>query len=292
MRRALAACLLWSVFPAPCQNGPPPAPLLEAASALGAKFYSLPDEKGLIEAARKSLAADRRNPLLLLKLAQAQAAVWQDREAAATCGRALSLAPANADLYTERGHRELPLRQFERARADLERAVALDAKKMEAWYHLGLAHYFLGEFGKAGEAFRRAVDLAPTADERINSTNWLYAALRRANRREEAEKVLALITPEMKNTEPHTLFYLNLLRFFQGRMSEAEAVPPEPPRDTADTEAELRFDTVAYGVGNWHLYNGEPEKARAYFQRILKGRVWITWGFIGAERETVQARLQ
>ena len=50
------------------------------------------------------------------------------------------------------------------------------------------------------------------------------------------------------------------------------------------------FDTVAYGVGNWYLYNGEPAKAQEYFSRIVKGHVWVTWGFIGAETEVAQWR--
>ena len=129
------------------------------------------------------------------------------------------------------------------------------------------------------------MDLAPDTDERINSTNWLYASLRRANRQSDAAQAAAAITPEMTNTAPHTLHYLNLVRLFQGRMTEASVVPPEPPRDGSDTEAELRFDTVAYGVGNWHLYNGEPAKAQEYFRRVLQGKVWITWGFIGAGKE-------
>jgi hypothetical protein len=98
-------------------------------------------------------------------------------------------------------------------------------------------------------------------------------------------KALEAIPPEMTNKEPHTRFYLNLVRFFQGRMSESEALPPEPPAGNTDTEAELPFDTVAYGIGNWHLYNGDTAKAQEYFRRILKGHVWITWGFVGAETD-------
>jgi tetratricopeptide (TPR) repeat protein len=271
---ALALCpLLWA------------QPTLQVTSALGTKFYSLPDDKGVVAAALKTLAADPGNPDLLLKLAQAQVSVWQDREAVETLSRAIALAPANAALYTERGHRELPLREFAKARADLQKATQLDPKKMDAFYHLGLAHYFLGEFAPAATAFRHAVDLAPDTDERINSTNWLYATLRRANQFKQAADVLLVITPETKNTAEHTEFYLNLVRFFQGRMTEARALPPEPAVGSTDTEAELRFDTVAYGVGNWHLYNRQPAKAKQYFQRIVKGRVWITWGFVGAEVE-------
>jgi tetratricopeptide (TPR) repeat protein len=260
-------------------------PVLEVTSPLGTKFFSIADDKDVVATAQKAVGADPKNPDLLLKLAQAHAAVWQDREAVDACTRGLVLAPNNADLLTERGHRELPLREFEKARGDLARAVELNPNKMDAYYHLGLAHYFLGEFAQAAAAFRHAVDLAPSTDERINSTNWLYVSLRRANRPRDAAQAAAVITAEITNKQPHTLHYLNLVRLFQGRMTETEVVPPEPPRDGSDIEAELRFDTVAYGVGNWHLYNGEPAKAQEYFRRVLQGKVWITWGFIGAERE-------
>ena len=251
----------------------------------GTKFNSLPDEKGTVAEAQKALAADPKNPALLLKLAQAQFGVWQDREAVATLTRALVVSPKDAQLYTERGHREIPLREFDKARADLARAVELDPKRMDAYYHLGLSNYFLGDFAKAADAFRHAVDLAPNTDERINSTNWLYASLRRAGQAEEARKAAAAITPEMKNTADHTLFYLNLVRFFQGALPEAQALPPEPPAGNADQETELRFDTVAYGIGNWHLYNNDPAVAEQYFRRVGKGHVWVTWGFIGSSVE-------
>ena len=156
---------------------------------------------------------------------------------------------------------------------------------MAAYYHLGLAHFFLGEFSPAADAFRHAVETAPNTDERINSTNWLCAALFRAGRKDEALKAADAIPAEMTNQEPHTKFYLNLVRFFQGKMSESEALPPEPPAGNTDQEAELPFDTVAYGIGNWHLAGGDTAKAQEYFRRILKGRVWITWGFVGAETE-------
>jgi len=267
-------------------------PILEVTSPLGTRFYSIADAKGSVEAARKAAAADPKSADLLLKLAQAHAEAWQEREAIDACTRGLALAPYDADLLTERGHRYLPLREFQKARADLSRASQLDPKKMAAWYHLGLAHYFLGEFEDAAEAFRHAVETAPDNDERINSTNWLYASLRRANKPKEAADAAAVISPFMTNQQPHTLHYLNLVRFFQGRMTEAQITPAEPPRNGSDTEAELRYDTVEYGVGNWHLYNGEPAKAQQYFRRVLQGKVWITWGFIGAEQEIAAARPQ
>jgi tetratricopeptide (TPR) repeat protein len=263
---------------------------MEVTSALGTKFYSVPDEKGSVAAAEKALAADPKNPDLILKLALAHSGVREYREAVETCTRGLKMAPQNAGLLLERGHREVGLRKFAEARADLDRAAKIDPKKLDVHYHLGLSHYFVGEFAQAGEAFRREAELAPTQDARINATNWVYASFRRAGKKDEADRAIAAITPDMKNTEPHTFFYLSLVRFFQGKMPEAEAVPPRPPAGNTDDETELRFDTVGYGVGNWYLYNGNTAKAQEYFAEVVKGHVWMTWGYIGSELEVARAK--
>jgi tetratricopeptide (TPR) repeat protein len=263
---------------------------LEVTSSLGTKYYSAVDDKHTVADAQKALATDPKNPDLMLKLALAHAAVHEYKESIAVCTRAIAIAPRNSDLYLERGHRELGLREFMRARADLERAEKLNQKNSEVYYHLGLSHYFLGEFAASADAFGHAVQLAPTLDSRINSSNWFYASLRRAGKTGDAATALAGITPEMKNTEPHTFYYLSLLRFFQGKLPESEVLPPEPPAGSGDVEGELRFDTVAYGVGNWFLYSGEPAKAQQYFHRIVKGQQWMTWGFIGAEIEVAKAK--
>jgi tetratricopeptide (TPR) repeat protein len=262
------------------------AQTLEVTSKLGRKFYSLPDSKHELD---QSLliagSATKAVPGTLLKLAQAEISVWQDKEAVETLTRAIGLSPNNGALYTERGHRYLPLREFVKARADLNRAAELTPESMAVWYHLGLSHYFLNEFSEAADAFHHAVETAPDTDERINATNWLYAALRRAGKTAEAAKALEAVPPDMTNHAAHTKFYLNLVRFFQGRMTEAEALPPEPPAGNTDQEVELPFDTVAYGIGNWYLYNGNSAKAQEYFRRVTKGHVWVTWGFIGSELE-------
>lgn len=263
-------------------------PRLELSSPLGTKFFSIADENGAVAAAHKSLAADPKNPELMLKLALAEAGAREYRESVATCTQGLKIAPQDADLYLERGHREVALREFAKARADLNKAVSLDPKKVDAYYHLGLSHYFLGEFAESADAFQHAVDLAPNLDSRINSTNWLYASLRRAKKDGEAAKALAEITPEMKNTEPHTAYYLSMVRLYQGRMTPDEVLPPKPA-SASDVEGELRFATVAYGIGNWYLFNGNPAKAHEYFQRILTTQVWITWGFVGAETDLIRS---
>ena len=261
----------------------------EVRSALGREFRSLPDDKGAVAAAEKALAENPKDAKLILKLSQAHASVWEEKEAVAACTRGLNMDPNDVDLLVERGHRELPLREFTKAREDLKHAISLDPKQTEGYYHLGLAHYFLGEFAPAADAFCKGRDLVNTQDSLVNFTNWCYVALRRAGKNEEAAKALEKVPAEMKSNPGHTEFYFNLVRFYQGRKSVAEIFPPAP-RDGADTEAELAFDTVTYQLGNWRLYNGDAAKAKEYFERVSKGHVWVTWGFVGSETELARGK--
>lgn len=261
----------------------------EVTSLLGRKLNAQPDDAAVI-AARKNLAADPKTVSLVLALSQAQAGRRQYREAVATCTRGLAFAPKNADLYIERGHRELGLREFGTAERDLAHAASLDPKKLDAFYHLGLAHYFQGRFAAAADSFRKALALAKTSDSVIDCSNWLYVSLRRAGKPAEAAQVLKRITPGMKNTEPHLLFYLRLERFYQGSLTEQAVLPPKPA-DPNDVEAELAFDTVTYGVGNWHLYNHhDTKRATALFQQVVNGNAWNAWGFVGSEVELARSR--
>ncbi|MFZ0333670.1 MAG: tetratricopeptide repeat protein [Candidatus Acidiferrales bacterium] len=256
----------------------------EVTSQLGRKLYAQPDDDAIV-AAREKLAASPKDVKLVLALSQAQAGRRQYREAIATCTKGLGFAPGNADLYIERGHRELGLREFRVAERDLAHAATLNPKKLDAFYHLGLSHYFQGEFGSAAESFRKALALAKNDDSVIDCTNWLYVSLRRAGRAHEAAIILKRIGPEVKNTEPHLLFYLRLERFYQGALSEKEILPAKPA-DPNDTEAELAFDTVTYGVGNWNFYNDhDAKRATELFRGVVGGNAWNAWGFVGSETE-------
>jgi tetratricopeptide (TPR) repeat protein len=268
----------------PSQTGPDARHgTLELTSGPGRELYSLPDDETIV-AARKSLAADPKSVERVLQLSKAEAGRRQYREAVATCTEGLAFAPKSADLYLERGHRELGLRQFKAAMNDLEQATRLAPEMLDAHYHLGLAHYFLSEFDAAGASFDKARALAKSNDSLIDCSNWLYVSLRRAGKEQEAAQVLTRITPEVKNTEPHLYFYLRLLHFYQGQFS-AEAVLPPQPAGPDDLEGELAFDTVSYGVGNWHLYHHDRSVALPLFRNVVKGEAWNAWGFIGSELE-------
>ncbi len=48
--------------------------------------------------------------------------------------------------------------------------------------------------------------------------------------------------------------------------------------------------TVAYGVANWHLYNGRKEEARQLFEKIITGPNWMPFGLIASEAELARMK--
>ena len=86
-------------------------------------------------------------------------------------------------------------------------------------------------------------------------------------------------------------FYLWLLRFYQGQLTE-EAVLPDPPSRPEDLEGELSFDTVTYGVGNWRVYHHNRAGAVGLFRNVVKGEAWNSWGFVGSELELLRGEKQ
>ena len=247
----------------------------EAVSPTGAKFYPMPDEKGVVAEAEKSLAADPKNIELIIKLGQAQASVWRFRDAIATYTRGIEIAPDNALLYRHRGHRYISTRQFDRAVADLERGAKLNDKNYDIWYHLGLVYYLKGDFARASIAYEKCRAVAEKDESLISVSDWLYMSYRRQKKEAEAARVLERIKPDMQPGENR--FYLDRLLFYKGLKKESDLIN--------DKMTDLEIATVGYGVGNWHLYNGNPNKAKEYFQKIVTGKYWPAFGFISAEVE-------
>ena len=254
----------------------------ETTSLLGRKLYAMSGEDA-ISAAKDKFSNNSRSSAEYLALSKAEAGRRQYQEAVKTDTEALAAYPEDANLLLERGHRELGLRQFAAAQRDLEHAVKADPTKLDSHYHLGLALYFQGRFEEAALHFGHARDLARTDDSLIDCSNWLYVSLRRAGKQDEAKEVLTRITPAVHNTEPHLAFYLSLLRFYQGQRTEQQILPARPA--PGDSEAELSYNTVNYGLGNWHLYSGDKPAAYPYFEKVVVGSAWNSWGFVGSEVE-------
>ena len=260
----------------------------ELVSPLGVKHYANKDEKGDVAAAEKKLAADPNNVELIIALGRAQAGVWRYNDALATYTRGIKLAPDNAMLYRLRGHRYITLRQFDKAVLDLKEAARLNGPggknadlDFDIWYHLALAHYLKGEFAKAATAYERCREVSKTDDKLIAVSDWLYMTYRRMKKDAEAAKVLERITPQLQVKENKS--YFDRLLFYKGLKKESDLVNLEKAGD-------LEIATLGYGLGNWHLYNGNRAKAEEYFRKIVSGKHWPAFGFIAAETELTRKR--
>jgi tetratricopeptide (TPR) repeat protein len=225
--------------------------------------------------ARAALAAEPRNISRIIELGVAESGARQFREAIATFTRGLEIEPDNALLLRWRGHRFISVREFDRARADLIRAVRLDPSLYGAWFHLGVVQYVSGEFADAAASFAKAQPIAPDPNELSGSTDWLWMSLSRAGRKAEAKAVLDRRSP----TLPPDYGYTRRLQLYAG------VVTPDKLLTPADTDG-VQIATLSYGAGNWLLVRGDKTGARAWFERATRAEDgWPAFGFNMAEAE-------
>ena len=165
---------------------------VQYTSPAGVEYRSLPDTEAVTKA-QAALAAEPRNVARIIDLGIAQSGARQFREAIATFTRGLEIKPSDPEralLLRWRGHRYLSVREFDRARADLERGAGIDSTIYGIWYHLGIVQYVRGEFSAAAASFARAQPIAPDPGELAGSTDWLWMSLSRAGRAADAKAML------------------------------------------------------------------------------------------------------
>ncbi|MEP7380204.1 MAG: tetratricopeptide repeat protein [Gemmatimonadota bacterium] len=241
--------------------------------------YRAEVDTGPIVRAERALASDPRNVAKLIELGIAQSGARQFREAIATFTRGLAIEPNNALLLRWRGHRYLSVREFDKALADLTRGARIDSTIYGIWYHLGVVQFVRGDFAAAARAFARAQPHAPDAGELAGATDWLWMSLSRAGRKSEAQAMLAR-RPDSLAT---TVAYARRLRLYRGE------VGPEAVLTSSDT-ADVQVATLAFGVGNWYLVQGDTARARSWFERSVRSGGWPGFGFIASESELKRLR--
>jgi len=213
--------------------------------------------------------------------------------------------PADARMYRHRGHRYISTRQLDRAVADLQRAYELtrdrpdevepdgqpnarniptSTLKGNIRYHLALAYYLSGDFDKALPFYQEDVAASRNnPDMLVASSHWLYMTLRRLGRTREAQQVLAPIHRGLDVIENGS--YHRLLLLYKGELSEGDLLKE------FGSDGGLDDITTAYGVGNWHLYNGRRDRAEQVFRRITSARAqWASFGYLAAEAELARMR--
>lgn len=250
-----------------------------------------------LAAARAAYDANPNDPDAIIWLGRRIAYLGRYAEAIDVFSEGIDKHPRDARMYRHRGHRWITLRQFDHAIADLRKAaelvrgrpdeiepdglpnarnIPLTTLQSNIWYHLGLAHYLKGDFDRALDAYRTTLALSKNPDGVVSASHWLYMILRRLGRPAEAETVLEPISTDMEIIE--NTAYHRLLLMYRGEVAPDELANGLDPNSVDGA-------TMLYGIGNWWLYNGQPELARPIFLRVTQGEQWPAFGYIAAESD-------
>ena len=117
---------------------------------------------------------------------------------------------------------------------------------------------------------------APPRGDRHTRLTYVADLLRRLGRTNEAARVLAPIRRDMNVIENDA--YHRRLLMYKGML-------PADSLLQIDTGDPVQLATYWYGVGNWYVVGGEPERARPIFARVTAGPQWSSFGFIAAEAD-------
>lgn len=309
----LAVALSVAVVPLGAQGSPAGA-VVEATSLTGQPLYR-PEPQGATRERMEQQLADARRAYehtpqdadSIIWLGRRTAYLGRFNEAIDIYTRGIAVHPRDARLYRHRGHRYLSTRQLPKAIADFERAYALtkgtpDAVEPDGQpnarniptstlqgnirYHLALAYYLTGNFAKALPLYREDIAASQGNNDMLVATShWQYMALRRLQRDADAAAVLRPITASMDVIENGA--YHRLLLLYKGELTEADLLTHFGP------DGDLQDITTAYGVANWHLYNGRAAQARALLERIVAVRSqWASFGYLSAEAELARATMR
>jgi tetratricopeptide (TPR) repeat protein len=279
----------------------------EATSLSGKPLYPIElanrqTLEGDLAQAEKDLAANPTSADAIIWTGRRLGYLWRYQDAIATFSKGIALHPNDPRMYRHRGHRYITVRQFDRAIADFEKAVSLIKGKADEiepdgapnpsgkprstmqfniWYHLALAHYLKGDYHKALAAWEECMTVSTNDDAIAATSDWLWMTLMRLGRKAEAAKVLERITPKMEILENAS--YHRRLLMYKGLEK------PEALLDAANADA-LTVATQGYGVGNWYYVNGDRDKAREIFEKVVAGPQWSAFGYIAAEADLQRSR--
>jgi tetratricopeptide (TPR) repeat protein len=246
-----------------------------------------------LKKAEADYARDPKNAENIIWLGRRLGYLHRYHDAIDAFTKGIELYPEDARFYRFRGHRYISVRDFDKAVSDLAKGAELIRGKADeeepsgvggrpstlhfnVWYHLGLAHYLKGEFGKAIDAYLECMKASADDESKVATSDWLYMAYRRNGDDAKAKTVLDPIREGMP-IEENTAYYQRLLMY-------KELVKPETVLNPENAEP-LQVATQGYGVANWYLYNGDLDRARDVLEKIVAVGYWPAFGHIAAEVE-------
>lgn len=246
-------------------------------------------------AARMAAVADPSSANAWIQYGRMQAAAGHFRSALETFEVGVKKFPEDARMYRHLGHRYITVRRFPDALRALEKSAKLaenvpdepeiptkagspqlDTFKQNVYYHLGLAHFLLGDFERAGNAWMKCADYSKNTDSICSATHWTWVALARAKNFKQAQTLLAALPADLEVLEYKA--YRDLCLLYRGDF-DGDAHFASLDATSVD------YATFGNGLGQWHLANGRVDRAREVFTALAKAEAWMAFGRICAEVE-------
>jgi len=162
------------------------------------------------------------------------------------------------------------------------RNIPLTTNAFNVHYHLALTRYLQRDFAGSLSAHDETVKhLGGFDDNLVAVTYWRYLALRRLGRDDDAVSILEPIRAGMDIIENDA--YHELLLMFKGARPIAKL-------EAALAGGNVNAATIGYGLGSWHLLEGDHARAKAIFEQVVAGPQWPAFGFIAAEADLARMR--
>ncbi len=271
----------------------------QAVSLRGESLFSRDPSDGALanlEEARKAYEVDPGSADNLIWFGRRTAYTGDYREAIRIYTEGIGKFPDDARIYRHRGHRYISIREYDRAIQDFEKAATLiegredqiepdgmpnaqnipvSSLHTNIWYHLGLAYYLNHDLKNALRVYRKGIEASANDDMLVATMHWLYMTLRLMEMDDEAERALEPIHEEMNVIE--NMVYHRLCLFYKGELALEDL--------TGEDDSSIMGDAGAYGLGNWHFYNGNGDEARVIWEKILEKGGWASFGYIAAEAD-------
>jgi hypothetical protein len=200
-------------------------------------------------------------------------------------------------MYRHRGHRYISTRQYDKAIADLEKAVTLiDGQADETepdglpnsrniplstlhgniWYHLGLAYYLKNDMDNALRAFSNRAVTEKYDDNIVSGGHWLYMILSRQGKTKAANAAISKVNADMDIIENGS--YHQMCLFYKQLIPASDLLPDDPQSSSSNV--------LTYGLGNWYLYH-EQDTARAkkLYEDLLENGNKYSFAYLAAEAD-------
>ena len=277
-----------------CVDKPYPAPSL--SDSVKKSF-----EANLRSAERK-YQADSTNEEHIIWYGRRLAYLGKYKEAIDQFTKGIKINPNNARFYRHRGHRYITLRCFDNAIADLKKAVELTRDQVDEieadgipnekniptstlqtniYYHLGLAHFLKGDNRQALLAWEKCLDISDNDDMKVATLNWLNVVLRKMGRQKDADQHLSEVKADMEIIENRD--YFDILFMYKNGDDNKLVVKTKNQETLSNT-------TLGYALGTYYQLKGDRDKAKQFFEKVVSGTQWSSFGFIAAEGELAKMK--